>query len=140
MISIEQCADQDIIQRILYHPHVMHGRSLSDGFRPDAFTIPTGLYLLARSNGVPMGLFLLACSESRTTSGAYRVFTRVLGQSYRESAKAGDRVAGETYQFQGDVFAHPRVQRKRSRVCAKNGLGAMRRNSALSSQEGSMDE
>lgn len=59
MISIEQCADQGIIQRILYHPQVMHGRSLSDGFRPDAFTIPTGLYLLARSNGVPMGLFLL---------------------------------------------------------------------------------
>jgi hypothetical protein len=140
MISIEQCADQDIIQRILYHPHVMHGRSLSDGFRPDAFTIPTGLYLLARSNGVPMGLFLLHVQNPILLQAHIAFFTRVLGRSYRESAKAGDRVAGETYRLQGDVLPDSRIQRQRSRICFPNGLDTMRRNPALSSQEGSMDE
>jgi hypothetical protein len=59
MITIEPTTDEGTIHSILFHPQVMHRRSLSDGFETGNWALPTGLYLLARSNGTPMGLFLL---------------------------------------------------------------------------------
>src|SRR3954454_21427527 len=100
MISVEPCVDPAIIQRILYHPQVMHGRSLSDGFRPDGFAIPTGLYLLARSNGVTMGIFLLHVQKPVLLQEHIAFLPEFWGRPTAQAPRMGIRWLAENTEFQ----------------------------------------
>jgi RimJ/RimL family protein N-acetyltransferase len=59
VITVEQCANLDIIQELVQNPHVFNFRSLCDGVDVKNFRLPDGLYLLARSEHGPLGMFYL---------------------------------------------------------------------------------
>jgi hypothetical protein len=56
-VTIERTDDLFEVQKIVRHPQVFHFRSLCDGITQEAFTPPPGLYLLAKDETGPLGIF-----------------------------------------------------------------------------------
>jgi hypothetical protein len=57
LVTIERTDDLFEVQKIVRHPQVFHFRSLCDGITQEAFTPPPGLYLLAKDETGPLGIF-----------------------------------------------------------------------------------
>jgi hypothetical protein len=66
------------VQKIVRHPQVFHFRSLCDGISDENFTPPPGLYLLAKDETGPLGIFYLTVQNPIL----YQVHTAFLPEAW----------------------------------------------------------
>jgi hypothetical protein len=88
-MTIESTCDRDLIRQIILHPKVFHFRSLADGITPENFALPAGLYLLARDETGPLGVFYLHAQNPRLWQVHVAFLPKAWGHKTVRAGQAG---------------------------------------------------